>query len=76
MSVVSFKVRREIKEKMERYKDRVNWAEELRRFVEDRIRRLEAEENIRKVIAILEKMPIEVPEGFAVRSVREDRDSG
>ncbi len=60
---------------MERYKDRVNWTEELRRFVEDRIRRLEAEENIRKVIAILEKTPIEVPEGFAVRSMREDRDS-
>jgi len=75
MRVVSFKVRREIKEKMERYKDRVNWTEELRRFVEDRIRRLEAEENIRKVIAILEKTPIEVPEGFAVRSMREDRDS-
>jgi len=76
MSVVSFKVRREIKEKTKRYKDRVNWAEELRRSVEDRIRRLEAEENIRKVITILKKMPIKVPEGFAVRSVREDRDSG
>ena len=75
MRDASFKVRREVK-KIKRYRDRVNWAEEVRRFVEDRIRRLEAEESVRKVIVILKKMPIKVPEGFAVRSVREDRDSG
>ena len=74
-SVVSFKVRREIKEKMERFRDRVNWAEELRRFVEERIRELEAEENIKRVIEELEKIPISVPKGFSVNSVREDRDS-
>ncbi|WP_054853711.1 hypothetical protein [Vulcanisaeta distributa] len=74
-SVVSFKVRREIKEKMERFKDRVNWAEELRRFVEERIRELEAEENIKRVVEELEKIPISVPRGgFSVGSVREDRD--
>ncbi|WP_054856766.1 hypothetical protein [Vulcanisaeta sp. JCM 16159] len=74
-SVVSFKVRREIKEKMERFKDRVNWAEELRRFVEERIRELEAEENIKRVVEELEKIPISVPRGFSVSSVREDRNS-
>ncbi len=64
-SVVSFKVRREIKEKMERFRDRINWAEELRRFVEERIRELEAKENIRHVIEELEKIPISVPpKGF------------
>ncbi len=64
-SVVSFKVRREIKEKMERFRDRINWAEELRRFVEERIRELEAKENIRHVIKELEKILISVPpKGF------------
>ena len=76
MSVVSFKVRREIKEKMRRYRDRVNWAEELRRFVEERIRELEAEENIGKVVRELEKVPVGVSKGFASSLVREDRDSG
>ena len=76
LSVVSFKVRREVKEKMEKYRDRVNWAEELRRFVEERIRQLEAEENMRRVIEELEKIPIQAPSGFSKTSVREDRDSG
>jgi len=75
LSVVSFKVRREIKEKMEKYRDRVNWAEELRRFVEERIRRLEAEENIRRVMEELERIPVQAPAGFSRASVREDRDS-
>ncbi len=75
-AVVSFKVRREIKEKMDRYRDRVNWAEELRRFVEERIRQLEAEENLKAVIEELEKIPVHAPKGFSTTSVREDRDSG
>ena len=75
MSVVSFKVRKEVKERMERYKDRVNWAEELRRFVESKLREIEAEENIKKVVEELEKLPIETSKGFSSSSVREDRDS-
>ncbi len=76
MSVVSFKVRKEIKEKMERYKDKVNWAEELRRFIEERIRQLEAEENMEKIVKELRSMNFSVPKGFSQESVREDRDSG
>ena len=75
MSVVSFRVRRELKEKMERFRDRVNWAEELSRFVEERVRELEAEENMERIIAELEKIPVEVPAGFSKAAVREDRDS-
>ncbi|MGC9169674.1 MAG: CopG family transcriptional regulator [Thermoproteus sp.] len=75
MAVVSFKVRREVKEKMARYKDRVNWAEELRKFVEERIRQLEAEENMERVLRELEAIPVEAPRGFSASSVREDRDS-
>ena len=31
--MASFKARRELREKMEKYMDRVDWAEELRKFV-------------------------------------------
>jgi len=61
---------------MEKFKDKVKWAEELRKFVEERTRMLEASENIEKVVKDLEKIPIEVPRGFSVALVREDRDSG
>nr|WP_231656768.1 CopG family transcriptional regulator [Pyrodictium delaneyi] len=76
LSVVSFKVRKEIKEKMEKYRDRVNWPEELRKFVEEKIRQLEAEENMQRIIEELEKIPVQTPSGFSKDSVREDRDSG
>ncbi|ABL78786.1 type II toxin-antitoxin system VapB family antitoxin [Thermofilum pendens] len=75
-ATVSFKVRREVKEKMLRYRDRVDWPEELRRFVEEKIREIEARENIERVVSELESIPAGVPRGFAAASVREDRDSG
>ncbi len=74
--VVSFKVRREIKELMDKYRDRINWAEELRRFVEEKVKLLEAEENLKMIVEALEKARWSVPRGFSARSVREDRDSG
>ena len=73
-AVVSFKVKKEIKMKMDKYKDKVNWAEESRKFVEEKIRELEAEENFKEVLKELESLEVSVPEGFARTSVREDRD--
>ncbi|RLE66092.1 MAG: CopG family transcriptional regulator [Thermoprotei archaeon] len=73
--VVSFKVRREVKEKMQRYKDIVNWSEELRKFVEAKLRELEAKENFVKVMEKLHSASWSVPKGFSVSVVREDRDS-
>ncbi len=72
--VVSFKVPKEIKEKMRKYSKRVKWSEELRNYVIERIRRMEAEENLEKVIEMIESTK-GVPRGFSARSVREDRDS-
>jgi cell fate (sporulation/competence/biofilm development) regulator YmcA (YheA/YmcA/DUF963 family) len=76
MSVVSFKVKKELKKKMDKFRNKINWAEELRRFVEERTRILEAEENIAKVMDELQKLPVETPRGFSATLVREDRDSG
>jgi hypothetical protein len=69
------KIRRELKEKMEKYKDRVNWPDEVRRFIESRIRELEADENFERVFEELKKANWSVPRGFSASSVREDRDS-
>jgi hypothetical protein len=74
--VVSFKVSREIKEKMRKYSATVNWSEELRRFVEEKLRELEAREMLEEVLRELEKASWSVPKGFSTTSVREDRDRG
>lgn len=76
MSVVSFKVSRELREKMRKYEGRVKWSEELRRFVEERVRELEAEENFESVLKGLSEAAWSVPRGFSASSVREDRDRG
>ena len=52
--VVSFKVSREVKEKMRKYRALVNWSEELRRFVEEKLRELEAGEALEEVLRELE----------------------
>lgn len=74
-AVVSFKVSKRLKELMDKYKDRVNWPERLRKFVEETVSRLEAEENYKLIIERLEKASWTMPRGFSSRSVREDRDS-
>lgn len=74
-AVFSVKVRREVREKMEKYRDRVNWAEEVRRYIEEVLRRLEAQENFERILKELERAGWGTPKGFAANSVREDRDS-
>ncbi len=71
--VVSFKVPKELKKKMREYADRVKWSEELRRYVINRIEEIEREDNLKKVIGLIESTA-GVPKGFSSASVREDRD--
>jgi len=72
--VVSFKVPREIKEKMRKYANKVNWSALLREFLMEKIRLLEAEENLERVRKIISETS-GVPLGFSSKSVREDRNS-
>ncbi len=72
--VVSFKVPKEIKEKMRRYRNKVNWSKLLREFLIEKIRLLEAEEKLKKVSKIISETR-GVPLGFSTAAVREDRDS-
>jgi len=75
-AVVSVKVKMDVKDKMLRYKDKVNWAEEIRRFIEERIRQIEAEDSFRRIFGELKNASWSVPRGFSKSIVREDRDSG
>jgi len=72
--VVTFKVSRELKERMKRFKDRVNWSAELRSFVENRLKELEAEQRLELAAEELKRGGWSVPKGFSSRSVREDRE--
>jgi hypothetical protein len=46
MAVFSVNISRELKEMMDRYRGRVNWAEEIRKFIEEKVRELKAEEKL------------------------------
>jgi len=71
---VSFRVPRDLKRKMDELRGILNWSEELRRFVESRIREFEQVKAIEEFERVVESIPVS-PKGTAVRYVREDRDS-
>jgi hypothetical protein len=73
-SVVSFKVPKEVKEKMKKLGKYVKWSEELRNFLIKRVEEAEREVNMREVVEMLKKTS-GVPKGYSVALVREDRDS-
>jgi len=55
MAIFGVKIGRELKEKMDRYRDGVNWAEEIGKFIEEKVRGLEAEENFKRILNELKK---------------------
>ena len=73
-SIVAVKVNKRLKEAMRRYSNRVDWPSEIRTFIIEKIRRLEAEENLERVVKMLADTG-SVEEGFSLKAVREDRDS-
>jgi len=73
-AIVSFRVPKELKEKMDQLRGYINWCEELRKFVERRIKEFEQEKAIENLEGIIRSLP-QTPLGTAVKYVREDRDS-
>lgn len=71
---MSFKLPEALKEQMKKYKDQVEWSKELREYIKRKIREIEGKNRLDEVHQILEKTS-SVPEGTAMKSVREDRDS-
>ena len=75
MSVtISFRVPKELKKKMDELRGTINWSEELRRYLERRIREYEQSKAIEELEKVIESLP-PLPRGTAVGYVREDRDS-
>ncbi|MEM0054337.1 MAG: CopG family transcriptional regulator [Nitrososphaeria archaeon] len=73
--IIAVKVSDELKKKVDKFKDKINWPEEIRLFIERKIREIEAQEKMKNIIEDIEKTG-GVPKGFSVLSVREDRESG
>jgi len=71
---VSFRIPRELKERMDVFKGEVNWSDEVRKFVEAKVAELEKKRLLEKIDKILEDLP-ELPQGTVVKLLREDRDS-
>lgn len=72
MEVISFRIPKELKE---RIKDvDLNWSEEVRRFIEERMREYKREKALREIDAMLKDVSSS-ERGTASRYVREDRDS-
>ncbi len=72
--VISVRVPRELKEKMELLRNSINWSEEIRRFLEARVEELYRVKVLKEVRKVIEQLP-EVPQGTVVGYVRGDRDS-
>ncbi|MDK2372845.1 MAG: hypothetical protein QI197_05650 [Candidatus Korarchaeota archaeon] len=69
-SVVTVRVPRELKEKMKKLK--VNWSEEIRKYIEERVRDYELLEIIDRVRKEARKRKIRTD---SARLIREDRES-
>ncbi|MEM2854891.1 MAG: CopG family transcriptional regulator [Desulfurococcaceae archaeon] len=74
MSVVSVRVPKELKKKMDLLKPNINWSEEIRKFIEEKIREWERLKVIEEVEDLIKTLP-EVPRGTITSYVRGDRDS-
>ena len=75
MSVtVSFRIPKKLKEKMDALRGTINWSEEVRKFIERRIRECEQAKAIEELEKIIKRLP-EVPRGTVTKYVRKDRDS-
>ena len=72
--VISVRIPRKLKKKMDLLGDSVNWSEEIRRFLEARVEELYRLKVLNEVRKVIEQLP-EVPRGTVTRYVREDRDS-
>lgn len=73
---ISFKVPKEIKAEFDRLKSEVNWSGELRNYVIERVKSMRREKTLKKVVEELRELgPANVPKGFSIKSVRENRDS-
>jgi hypothetical protein len=58
---------------MRKYRDKINWSEQIRRFIENKIPEAERENTLSKLEVLIKQLPT-VPRGTAARYVRKERD--
>jgi len=73
MEVISFRIPRDLKKAMKEIE--INWSDEIRRFIEAKIREYKRKRVLEEIDALLSGLP-RVERGVAASYVREDRDSG
>lgn len=71
---MSIKVPEEVKRDMEKRKQRINWSEEIRKFISSKIEEDRRRENIARADKILQSTR-KLQKGTSSKLVREDRDS-
>ncbi|MHB8565772.1 MAG: type II toxin-antitoxin system VapB family antitoxin [Nitrososphaerales archaeon] len=71
MSVITARVDREIKKKMEEL-GQINWSKEIREFVRARIKQEERRRRVTQMSKRLSRLP-KTETGFSAKSVQEDR---
>jgi len=72
MAVISVRIPDELKAKMKEYN--INWSEEIRAFIERKIKNEEKAKLLDEIDSFLENVP-ELERGKATKLVRDSRDS-
>ena len=74
--IISIRIPKELKRKMDVLRGKVKWSEEIRKFIEQRVNELWREKVLEEVDKVIDSLNLpELPAGAAARIVREDRDS-
>jgi len=71
---MSLKIPEDLRKKMKMLNDQVEWSKEIREYIMRRIREIESKHTLEEVHKIIESTS-GVPEGTALQTVREDRES-
>jgi len=73
--IISVRIPKELKRKMDALRDRVEWSEEIRRFLERRVNELWREKVLEEIEKVIDGLDLsELPAGTVAKIVREDRD--
>jgi hypothetical protein len=73
-TVLSIRISKDVKRRMDELRDVVDWNDEIKRFLEARVDELYRRKTIEEVRRVVELLP-EMPRGSVTKYVREDRDS-
>ena len=73
MAIITVRVPDELKLKMKQLN--INWSEEIREFIRQRIDEEERRRKLKEALEILRQSKSSVERGFSAKVVREDRDS-